>query len=111
VLRRLATIVLPLLLVGAPPAPTLAGAPAPTLVQHAGNVLGSMQAASDDLATLLTSLEMTSARLQAVAGQAGILALSSDAERIDRSCEALARKAGRLEEIAAELESALTAPE
>lgn len=102
-LLRLASLVLPLLLVAA--------TPTPTLVQHADNVLGSMQAEADDLATLVASVQDSSARLQASPGQAEILALHADAHRIDRSCEALRLKAARLEEIAGELEQGLATAE
>lgn len=87
----------------------VAATPAPTLVQHAGNVLGSMRDQSADLSTLLASLRGTSARLAVVSGEAEILALHRDADRVDRSCEALSLKAGRLVEIAGELEVELGA--
>jgi hypothetical protein len=80
-----------------------AATPAPTLVQHAGNVLDSMQAASDDLSTQLAALKGSSARLGVDSGPAAILALHGDVYRIDATCEALSLKAGRLVEIAAEL--------
>ena len=93
--HRLATALFALLLVAA--------TPAPTLVEHADNVLGSMRATSDDLATLLAALGGTSSQLAFASGRAELLALHEDAYRVDRSCEALFLKAARLEEIATEL--------
>ena len=87
----------------------VAATPAPTLVQHADNVLDSMQDASDDLATLVAAARATAARMQRAAGQAEILALHGDATRIARSCEALDLKAARVLEIAQELETATAA--